>query len=206
MIHPHTEVRFINDAIGYGVFATQSIPKGTIIWTLCELDRLYNAEDIIKINPAHHPYLLEYSYVDTNGHLVFCWDHGRYVNHSCNPTNVDFGSADVSIARRDILAGEQITCDYGVLNILADLECRCQQAQCRGFIYTDDLVRYSDSMRAELQKILPFMTKVDQPLYDFIRDKESYDAYTHQQQELPEHKNFLCPDHHKLLLKKLFQL
>jgi hypothetical protein len=37
MIHPWTELRFINDSIGYGVFATQFIPKGTIVWALDDL-------------------------------------------------------------------------------------------------------------------------------------------------------------------------
>jgi len=32
MIHPDTEVRFINDEIGYGVVAKKLIPKGTITW------------------------------------------------------------------------------------------------------------------------------------------------------------------------------
>lgn len=32
MIHPDTELRFINPEIGYGVFATQFIPRGTITW------------------------------------------------------------------------------------------------------------------------------------------------------------------------------
>ena len=37
MIHPSTELRFINDEIGYGVVATRFIPKGTIVWALTNL-------------------------------------------------------------------------------------------------------------------------------------------------------------------------
>ena len=44
MIHPHTELRFINEQMGFGVFATQFIPKGTIIWALDELDQILEAE------------------------------------------------------------------------------------------------------------------------------------------------------------------
>ncbi|MHC5084588.1 MAG: SET domain-containing protein, partial [Planctomycetota bacterium] len=32
MIHPDTELRKVNETIGYGVFATRHIPKGTILY------------------------------------------------------------------------------------------------------------------------------------------------------------------------------
>ena len=38
MIHPDTELQFINDKIGYGVVATKLIPKGSITWALDKLD------------------------------------------------------------------------------------------------------------------------------------------------------------------------
>jgi hypothetical protein len=31
MLHKSTELRFVNSEVGYGVFATELIPKGTII-------------------------------------------------------------------------------------------------------------------------------------------------------------------------------
>jgi hypothetical protein len=37
MIHPHTQLQEINETIGYGVIATQVIPKGTIVWILDDL-------------------------------------------------------------------------------------------------------------------------------------------------------------------------
>jgi len=35
VMDPNTELCFVNDSIGNGVFATTMIPRGTIIWTLC---------------------------------------------------------------------------------------------------------------------------------------------------------------------------
>ncbi len=32
MIHSKTELKFINDLVGYGVFATETIPEGTIVY------------------------------------------------------------------------------------------------------------------------------------------------------------------------------
>ena len=40
MIHPDTELRYVNDAIGYGVFATRHIPCGTITWVRDHLDQI----------------------------------------------------------------------------------------------------------------------------------------------------------------------
>lgn len=37
MIHPDTEVRFINPEKGYGLVATKFIPKGTITWVQDDL-------------------------------------------------------------------------------------------------------------------------------------------------------------------------
>ena len=41
MLHPHTELRHINQALGYGVVATRLIPRGTIIWVLDKLDQTF---------------------------------------------------------------------------------------------------------------------------------------------------------------------
>ena len=40
MIHPDTELRFINREIGFGVVATRLIRRGTIIWVRDELDQV----------------------------------------------------------------------------------------------------------------------------------------------------------------------
>jgi len=38
MTHPKTKLRFVNDDIGYGVFATELIPKGEILYVKDELE------------------------------------------------------------------------------------------------------------------------------------------------------------------------
>src|SRR5881296_1655598 len=52
MIHPDTELHFVDPEIGYGVFATKPIPRGTVIWTLCELDALSSPE-AVRAMPLH---------------------------------------------------------------------------------------------------------------------------------------------------------
>ena len=60
----------------------------------------------------------------------------RYINHSCDP-NTFFRCtperAEV-YARRDIRAGEELTCDYGESQHEGKLRCRCGSAKCRGYL------------------------------------------------------------------------
>ena len=116
MIHPHTELQFISEEVGHGVVATQFIPAGTITWVLDKLDREFTPEQFQKMNELYQHILDTYSFRNSQGNFVLCWDHGRFVNHSfksnCLSTAYDF-----EIAIRDIQPGEQLTDDYGYLNI-----------------------------------------------------------------------------------------
>ena len=61
----------------------------------------------------------------------------RHVNHSCDPNAWERfeGGASHLVARRDIRAGEEITCDYNI-NIDGGTAwpCRCGAARCRGTV------------------------------------------------------------------------
>jgi SET domain-containing protein len=64
----------------------------------------------------------------------------RHVNHSCDPNAWEQyeGGASYLVARRDIAAGEEITCDYNI-NIAdgTSWPCRCGAARCRGEVAGD---------------------------------------------------------------------
>lgn len=60
----------------------------------------------------------------------------RFINHSCDP-NTFIRCTETSAefyARRDIQAGEELTCDYGESQHEGRLRCRCGAARCRGYI------------------------------------------------------------------------
>ncbi|HSU49492.1 MAG TPA: SET domain-containing protein, partial [Segetibacter sp.] len=84
MIHPDTELSFINPQIGYGVVATRFIPMGTITWALDKLDRVFTQAEVDEMDGVYKEILNKYCYRDNQGDLVLCWDHSRYVNHSFN--------------------------------------------------------------------------------------------------------------------------
>ena len=168
MMHPHTELRFINDQIGFGVFATKFIPKGTIIWALDDLDQILDADYLHKIDEYRGEILKKYAYRNQEGKYVLCWDLGRYVNHSfhanCMGTAYEF-----EVAIRDIHPGEQLTDDYGTLNIDEPFDCFPEDGTDRTRVYPDDLLRFHEEWDAKVIDSLQHFYEVEQPLYPLIR-------------------------------------
>tara|TARA_R110002050_G_scaffold190227_1_gene324865 strand:+ start:181 stop:786 length:606 start_codon:yes stop_codon:yes gene_type:complete len=162
MIHPETEVKFINKEIGYGVVAKTFIPKGTITWVLDEFDRKFSPEEFETLGDPYQEILRTYSYRDNQGNLVLCWDNARFVNHSFN-ANCLTTAYDFEFAIKDILPGEQLTDDYGYLNIAEPFR-GVEEGTKRKTVYPDDLVRYHRPWDIKLRKTFKHLTKVDQPL------------------------------------------
>ena len=79
MIHPNTELRFVNNDIGSGVFATRLIPRGTIVWIRCDFDRIYSPWEVEAMAPPYRDLVHKFSYVNSAGDLVLAWDLARYV-------------------------------------------------------------------------------------------------------------------------------
>ena len=170
MIHPNTELRFINHEIGYGVFATRLIPRGTITWVKDEFDRVYSPEEVVLMSRLHREIMDKYSFVDPVGNLVLCWDLARYVNHSCSPNCLSAGY-DFELAVRDIHSGEELTDDYGTLNLASDFMCRCGMGECRRVIMPNDPLKYADAWDAEVAAAFPLIRTVEQPLWLLVKEK-----------------------------------
>lgn len=171
MLHPHTELRYVNDVIGYGVFATRPIPAGTITWVRDKFDRIFSPEQMAVIEEPYSKILHRYAYLDRNGGMIFCWDHARFMNHSCNPTCLSAGY-DFEICIRDVAAGEELTDDYGTLNLDAAFECACSYPGCRGSISADDLPRMADRWDEKLRAMFPRIPNLEQPLWSLVVEKD----------------------------------
>lgn len=167
MIHPDTELRFINEKIGYGVVATKLIPKGTITWALDKLDRIYRPEEIRKMDPLYRQIMDKYTYRNPQGNYVFCWDNARYINHSSNASCITT-AYEFEIAVRDILPGEELTDDYGYLNLEEPFEVLPEPGSSRTVVYPDDLVRYYAIWDEKLLSAFPLLEKVPQPLFELL--------------------------------------
>jgi len=201
MIHPATERRFVSDEVGHGVFATQFIPKGTIVWTLSSLDTRFTPEEVADMPADFYPFMEIYPYIDRNGDFILGCDIDIYCNHSCDPPLHNIGSTDVAIAIRNIQANEEITYDYATNNIIHDLyNCRCGAKDCRGTISSSDLLAYSAQWESKVKNILPFVRQVEQPLYQYIIEKQEFDNIIDSIIPVPPYTDFLCPPEvvHKL--------
>lgn len=181
MLHPHTELRFVSEEIGYGIFATQDIPKGTITWVKDGLDRSFTKAEVYSLSKPNQENLLKYTYRDRHGNYFFCWDLTRYVNHSFNPNSM-ITSLDFEIAIEDIKTGDEITNDYGTLNIIEPLK-YANGPENRELVKPDDLLYFhkewdlliAEAMEYEnkiAQPLAPFLTKEQNNLLDKIRKKE----------------------------------
>lgn len=169
MIHPHTQLCYIDDAIGFGVFATVPIPRGTIVWVRDPLDREMTPDELDTLHPGLLERASKYCYRNAHGHYILCWDHTRYVNHSFKP-NCVATPYHFEIAVRDIAAGEQITNDYGTLNIIEPFEA-FDEGHHRTVIYPDDLAKYHTEWDALLVAAFPDIGTVEQPLRFLVGDE-----------------------------------
>jgi hypothetical protein len=169
MIHPDTELKFISNEIGYGVVATKLIPAGTITWVLDKLDREFSPFEFQNMEPLYQSILDTYTFRNNKGNLILCWDNGRYVNHSFN-SNCLTTAYDFEIAIRDIQAGEQLTDDYGYLNISTPFR-GVNEGTRRKVVYPNDLLKYHRTWDNKIKKVFNRITKVNQPLQQIVNAK-----------------------------------
>ena len=103
---------------GLGLFADQFIEKGTIIWQLSEPLDLVLAKELVQNLPllAKQTFLKHGYFSKKLEKYILSFDNDRFTNHSEDPNvlegEVMVGGETVTVAVKDILAGEEITCDY----------------------------------------------------------------------------------------------
>lgn len=97
---------------GIGVFTPFDIPKGTRLWEFNPaVDWKFTAEELERMPEPFKARLKIYCYLNLEGVYLLCGDNARYVNHA-DDSNCDDTGGVVTVARRDIRAGEELTSDY----------------------------------------------------------------------------------------------
>ncbi|CAM9989545.1 unnamed protein product [Phaeothamnion confervicola] len=124
-----------------GLFATEDIAEGEVIWhfnTSDELLRQYTRAQILAAPQPEQDVLIMYSYMLDDD----CYgsthdpeeDSSYYFNHSCEPNCWYKGDENI-VARRDIKVGEHVCYDYALTETESSmhfgLKCLCGSAQCR---------------------------------------------------------------------------
>ncbi|MBV9282607.1 MAG: SET domain-containing protein [Chloroflexi bacterium] len=105
---------------GIGIFAAEFIPRGTVVWRFHPVvDVRLTEEQISELAPPSQEQVRKYSYKEIpTGRYVLSNDDARFFNHSSDPNCFDTGveGTDVTIARRDIYPGEELTCNYAAFD------------------------------------------------------------------------------------------
>lgn len=111
---------------GVGIFARHPIAAGTCVWRFAPgFDQRYTREEFLALPDAAQRFLAKYSYRSkVSGLYVLDNDLARHINHADDP-NVRSVAEDgepemLSIAARDITAGEEITEDYSLYEDATD--------------------------------------------------------------------------------------
>jgi len=103
---------------GLGLFADQFIPKGTVVWKFTPgFDLKFTKEQILSFPEILQIYLYKYGWRSKKSKL-YCLasDNGKYFNHSnypnCLSRHTNSEDEVVTIAKKDIKNGEELTDDY----------------------------------------------------------------------------------------------
>lgn len=193
MIHPNTELRFINKKKGRGVFAIRFIPKGTITYVKDDLEIEITPDDPRLADPAYKDIVETYSYTDGDGIKIISWDHAKYVNHCCQCNTMSTGYG-FEIAIRDIIENEEITDEYGMFNFRESMKLNCEKSPCRKTVSGFDLSRYYKEWDEVVKDALKKFSSVEQPLADFLTEqtKSEIDIYLNTGNEYRSVQQLYC--------------
>lgn len=168
MFHPQTEIRRINPEIGYGVFATAFIPKGTIVYVEDPFEIRLTPQQFEALDLPYKEIAEKYSYTNEMGIRVISWDIAKYVNHRCECNTMSTAYDGLEIAIQDILPGEEMTDEYGLFNMEEDMAVSCNCQNCRKVIRPDDIDVYYQEWDRRIMDALAHFSRVTQPLLSYL--------------------------------------
>lgn len=162
-------LRWVSNDKGYGLFAKEFIPKGTITFVNDHLDVILDPKDQRFQKEPYQTVLEKYAYNSPNGELVLCWDFGKYMNHCCWANTLTTGYG-FDIAVHDIQEGEEITTDYGVISTGHQMIFECAKENCRKNIHIDNFEECARNWDQQIKEALLSTRSVPQPLWSLITD------------------------------------
>ncbi|MCB0422370.1 MAG: SET domain-containing protein [Bdellovibrionales bacterium] len=168
MIIPWVRINWIDDFIGYGLFADRFIPKGTITFVQDGLDIVLSGDELHSLAPNLQEHVEKYSYEDYLGNRIISWDMGKYMNHNDEANTLTTGYG-FEIAIRDIHPGEEITDDYRIFSTHHDTSFSPKKIDMDHLdevrIWPQSLLDYWNQ---EVKKALVETMNVKQPLKEFL--------------------------------------
>ena len=102
---------------GLGLFAVHFIPRDTPVWKFQPgFDHDFSPAEFAALPELARQHTRWFCFVSqADGHVILSGDHACFINHSATPNTgapVPAKPPVVTVARHDIAAGEEITCNY----------------------------------------------------------------------------------------------
>ncbi|MFZ9000493.1 MAG: SET domain-containing protein [Bacteriovoracaceae bacterium] len=165
MIIPSVRVKYLSDEKGYGLIATERIPKGTVTFVQDGLD-IVISETQIEVYPEELlDHINKYSYEDYLGNRIISWDLAKYMNHDDDANTLTTGYG-FEIAIKDIEIGQEVTDDYRIFSTHHDTTFKVTHGPLQDLKpWPRELITYWDE---EISDALLFFEKVNQPLLSLI--------------------------------------
>jgi len=176
--------------MGYGVFATAFLPKGTITYVKDALEVEVTPSTYQQYEDSIRAVIDKYSYIDERGVRIVSWDFAKYVNHCCHCNTMSTGYG-FEIAIRDIQAGEEITDEYGLFNLDKDMDIVCGKPGCRQKLTHGDLDQYFTEWDQKVLPALRNVLEVQQPLIEYLDTRTMTDLLAFAQSET-NYKSVAC--------------
>ncbi|MCC7405389.1 MAG: SET domain-containing protein [Bdellovibrionales bacterium] len=175
MILPSLRIKWISDDIGYGLFATEFIPKGTVTYAFDPLEIVLPRKILEQEKEPMRSMIDKYSYEDNSGNLIICWDLGKFMNHCCYSNTLTTGYV-FGIAINDIQPGEEVTDDYRIFTRQHGFQPSCEKFVCPVFSQSQEQVEEWDG---RIKDALKHFAEVPQPLKPLIPAKmlKAVEAY-----------------------------
>lgn len=101
---------------GIGVYTAVAIPAGSLVWEYHPpVDWEIPPDEMESIPEPYQSRFRHFSYLDESGVYILCGDNAKFMNHSFEPNCLDV-PPDSCVTLRDIEAGEELTCDYRIVD------------------------------------------------------------------------------------------
>lgn len=102
---------------GLGLWTVAPVPKGSPIWRFVPgFDREFTPEQSAALPPVAREHLRWFGYIDPSYRtIILSGDHACFMNHgdqSNTGVTAEAVSPVTTVALRDLMAGEELTCNY----------------------------------------------------------------------------------------------
>lgn len=168
-LHPRVVVGD-SSVSGRGLFATETIPSGTVVWHPCDKCVVLDRRTVSLLPWSELRHWNEFGYHLSDRSVLFPCGNAHLFNHSCEANVLDAG-LDFGVAVTEIHAGDEMYCDYRSFKYDPRwcFNCNCSCPNCLQTISTSSyLTTDLKPLLRRVRNAVCFLSTVDQPLEESL--------------------------------------